>query len=233
MRPKKWVAIADVLEERILDGTYPPSSLVPPTLELMDEFRVYSATIQAAINHLKNKGLIISKGKGRRVVRPIVEPDTKTNLRDDLAGAFNISDVLILEKNTGDLPAGINAPVLLYKISILNKDFEKYPLPVSLIDYYVPADLPVLNNLKTKLLNNNNFFDNINELGIIPYSYDETIKASAPSPQETELLSLPVNEFIPIVKITRHVYDKKDSLIFLCYIRDRADCFIYKKSFVI
>lgn len=57
--------IADVLTQRIEDGTYPPRRRIPAEYALADEFGVSRPTVRAGIALLVEKGLVAtSKGKG-------------------------------------------------------------------------------------------------------------------------------------------------------------------------
>jgi GntR family histidine utilization transcriptional repressor len=51
-----WRQIADVITQRIEDGTYPPGSRVPSTLEVAQEFEVVNATAAKALRALRDAG---------------------------------------------------------------------------------------------------------------------------------------------------------------------------------
>ncbi len=53
-----YVAIADVLEGRITDGTYPPDSRLPSEPALTAEFGCARDTIRAAVRELRGRGLV-------------------------------------------------------------------------------------------------------------------------------------------------------------------------------
>ncbi|MFF3671226.1 GntR family transcriptional regulator [Microtetraspora malaysiensis] len=60
----KWEQIADVVAERIKDGTYPPLSLISE-VRLQEEFDVARVTVRKAMQALREQGLITTKpGKG-------------------------------------------------------------------------------------------------------------------------------------------------------------------------
>lgn len=51
-----WRQVAQHVIDRIKDGTYPPGSRVPSTLELATELEVASSTSQKALAHLRAEG---------------------------------------------------------------------------------------------------------------------------------------------------------------------------------
>ncbi|MEU6527886.1 GntR family transcriptional regulator [Streptomyces sp. NPDC046928] len=51
-----WRQAAQVVIGRIKDGTYPPGSRVPSTLELATELGIASSTAQKALAHLRREG---------------------------------------------------------------------------------------------------------------------------------------------------------------------------------
>ncbi|MFJ8934202.1 GntR family transcriptional regulator [Streptomyces sp. NPDC102365] len=51
-----WRQAAAVVIDRIKDGTYPPGTRVPSTLELATELGVASSTSQKALAHLRAEG---------------------------------------------------------------------------------------------------------------------------------------------------------------------------------
>lgn len=65
----KYIEIANILRQRIKDGTYSNDSLLPNQNELVKEFRVSRMTIKNSINILMMEGLVISKrGAGTKVI---------------------------------------------------------------------------------------------------------------------------------------------------------------------
>ena len=70
-----WLAIADLLTERILDGTYPAENRLPSEIALQQETGAASETIRQAIAELRNRGLIETvPGKGSFVLPPGERP---------------------------------------------------------------------------------------------------------------------------------------------------------------
>jgi GntR family transcriptional regulator len=66
-----YVAIADVLEQRIKDGTYPPEMPLPAEPRLAAEFGAARETVRQAIRLLVDRGLVeVVRGKGTFVKPP-------------------------------------------------------------------------------------------------------------------------------------------------------------------
>ncbi|MGC4432265.1 GntR family transcriptional regulator, partial [Streptococcus suis] len=65
----KYEEIANIIRERIADGTYPVDSMLPTQSELTKEFGVSRMTIKKAVEILTIEGLIFSKqGNGTKVL---------------------------------------------------------------------------------------------------------------------------------------------------------------------
>ncbi|MFF7228660.1 GntR family transcriptional regulator [Streptomyces sioyaensis] len=59
-RPR-WRQVADVMRERIADGTYPPGTRIPSVLQLQSEFGIAGATGQKVHRALRTEGLIYTE----------------------------------------------------------------------------------------------------------------------------------------------------------------------------
>lgn len=51
-----WKQVVAIVIDRIKDGTYPPGSRVPSTLELATELGIATSTSQKALAFLRNEG---------------------------------------------------------------------------------------------------------------------------------------------------------------------------------
>ncbi len=56
-RPK-WEQIADVIKQRIQDGTYPPRTRVPSVQQIVEETGVAVDTAQKVMTRLRQEGVI-------------------------------------------------------------------------------------------------------------------------------------------------------------------------------
>jgi DNA-binding GntR family transcriptional regulator len=69
-RPK-WEQIADVIRQRVADGTYPPRSRVPSVQQLVNETGVAVDTAQKVLANLREEGVIYTvRGLGSFVAEP-------------------------------------------------------------------------------------------------------------------------------------------------------------------
>ncbi|MFF5421789.1 GntR family transcriptional regulator [Streptomyces misionensis] len=67
----RWRQVADVIRQRITDGTYPPRTRVPSVLQLQAEFGIAAATGQKVHRALRDEGLIYTEpGLGSFVAQP-------------------------------------------------------------------------------------------------------------------------------------------------------------------
>lgn len=65
----RYARIQRILEDRLIDGTYPLGSLMPPEIELAAEFASSRTTIREALRYLRERGYVERKqGVGTRVV---------------------------------------------------------------------------------------------------------------------------------------------------------------------
>ncbi|WP_405088298.1 GntR family transcriptional regulator [Microbispora sp. NBC_01389] len=56
----KWEQVAEVLKQRIADGTYPPDTQLPSQHELVREFEIAPNTAQKVLTRLRQEGTAYS-----------------------------------------------------------------------------------------------------------------------------------------------------------------------------
>lgn len=67
--------LAEILRQRIADGTYPPGSRIPPLTALEAESGLSPMTVRRAVRLLADQGLVRSRaGRGTFVVPPDQRP---------------------------------------------------------------------------------------------------------------------------------------------------------------
>jgi DNA-binding LacI/PurR family transcriptional regulator/DNA-binding transcriptional regulator YhcF (GntR family) len=59
---QKWEKLRCTIEQRLLDWTYPPGSLLPPAGELASTYGVHFATLRKALEHLERRRLLQRQG---------------------------------------------------------------------------------------------------------------------------------------------------------------------------
>lgn len=57
----RWKQVAEVIRQRIADGTYPPRTRVPSVVQLATEFGIAQATAQKVHRGLRDEGLIYTE----------------------------------------------------------------------------------------------------------------------------------------------------------------------------
>ncbi|WP_030978580.1 GntR family transcriptional regulator [Streptomyces sp. NRRL S-1824] len=68
----RWRQVAEVIRQRIAEGTYAPRTRVPSVLQLQAEFGIAAATGQKVHRALREDGLIYTEpGLGSFVARPL------------------------------------------------------------------------------------------------------------------------------------------------------------------
>ncbi|WP_200309286.1 GntR family transcriptional regulator [Streptomyces adelaidensis] len=57
----RWRQVAEVIRERISDGTYQPRTRVPSVQQIIAEFGIATATAQKVLANLRKEGLIYTE----------------------------------------------------------------------------------------------------------------------------------------------------------------------------
>lgn len=60
-QPRNYWDVAEIIEARIHDGTYPRGSALPTQEQLAEEFSIARGTISRAIAILRDRGQVISR----------------------------------------------------------------------------------------------------------------------------------------------------------------------------
>ncbi|MGY1580987.1 GntR family transcriptional regulator [Streptomyces sp. MN13] len=73
----RWRQVAEVIRNRIEDGTYPPRTRVPSVMQIIAEFGIATATAQKVLQNLRKEGLIYTEpGLGSFVAQRPAETST-------------------------------------------------------------------------------------------------------------------------------------------------------------
>jgi GntR family transcriptional regulator len=230
----KWQDIYQQLRDRILRGQLKPGQDFPTNFELMKEFDAHAATIQNAVNALIREGLVYSAENTtkKRSVRPL---PYRLNRRGDIikdsddTGKESVLQLKIITQER-DIPREIReeieAPALFYHTIHMRDD-----MITAIHKTYIPNLIP-LDRLKSRLIKRNiSIYDAIKILGYHPNECEETLISSLASPDEIDELEMPKNASIPIVRITRKVFDYRGRLLLISLMTDRADCYTFQYRF--
>lgn len=67
----RWQQVAEIIRQRIADGTYPAGSRVPSVVQLQAEFGIAQATAQKTLSRLREDGVLYTvPGLGSFVAGP-------------------------------------------------------------------------------------------------------------------------------------------------------------------
>jgi len=71
-----YARIAAIVRNRIVDGTYPPGSKLPPETQFCAEFGVSAMTLRKALSVLTDQGLVFAERGRGTYVRSLALTDT-------------------------------------------------------------------------------------------------------------------------------------------------------------
>lgn len=97
-----FIAVAEQIEDGILDGTYPEDSAVPSTNELAAFLRINPATAGKGLNRLVDGGILVK----RRGIGMFVAPGASEILRSRRREAFIAAYVVPLLREAAQLDIG-------------------------------------------------------------------------------------------------------------------------------
>lgn len=235
-KPKsRWEEIYLELRDEIITGVYEPGSEFPTNAELMRKYKVHSTTIQSAINALINDGLLISQGKkSPRIVR-----NTPIRSRNYRKGGFKSEFGKISSKNVlglqilhqkKDIPQAfqseLHTPVLFYH----TEQFLNHLL-VAVSKAYIPNCVPLKELYKLMKQADASLYGSLEYLGFKPTSCEESLICDFATIQERQVLHLPKNSTIPVVRIIRKTFDSNKQIIEICSLVYRADCYEFAYQF--
>ncbi|HJF20418.1 MAG TPA: GntR family transcriptional regulator [Enterococcus columbae] len=110
----KYEEIANILRERILDGTYPVDSFLPHQTNLAEEFKVSRMTIKKAVNILTVEGLIYSKqGMGTKILN--------SSFWDKNDSLFRFNNYNGLSSDLKDDKRTLSSQVILFTVEFPNE----------------------------------------------------------------------------------------------------------------
>ncbi|MBB6173684.1 DNA-binding GntR family transcriptional regulator [Nocardiopsis mwathae] len=70
-----WVQVAEVLRERIANGTYQPRTPIPSESQLMGEFGIARGTARKIVERLREEGLVYTVPRLGTFVSPTSNED--------------------------------------------------------------------------------------------------------------------------------------------------------------
>ena len=227
---KKWDEIYKILLNDINTGLFAPGQELPSAEELAFIHGVSRSTIQKAYNKLASDGYIITLFEHfdrKRIVMPEIKPSLRTaGFRDDNKDnhtAFVESLLLeIVPKPVEPIKDEMGDPVLHH----LTRQWRNH-IPVAISSSYVSPTVP-LEDLKLLLTEGKELYHSLRTLGFNPSTCTETLVARMATEDDMKYLYGPP---IIIAEIVRRVFDENNNLLELCYLKDRADSYIFSYKF--
>lgn len=231
MSKSKYEEIANIIRERIADGTYPVDSMLPTQSELTKEFGVSRMTIKKAVEILTFEGLIFSKqGNGTKVLNSSfwdkedakfrlnnyngLSHDLKDDARKLTSQVIEFSVEFPKEEIAERLQVEVTTPI--YKIIRLRLIDDK---PYVLEHTYMPCDLaPGLNE---EVLKKSVYGFLLDQLGLKFAGSYRHITAEKPDTYDKDYLDC--DECDPILQVEQVVYLENGRPIEYSRSRNRFD----------
>lgn len=229
----KYQEIANILRTKIKNKTYPPDSLLPNQIDLVEEFQVSRMTIKKAIGILSMEGLVYSqRGAGTKILNhPFVDRDTTT-----------LTEYVGLSTEMRKAKRQLTSEVIDFQVAFPDKEIqeklmltEEQPVykiirlrilegrPFILEHTYMPVHL--VPNLKRSHLETSIYQYVKEELGIQFVGAYRTISADKSSLYDQKYLACDPTD--PVLEIQQIVYQKNGSPIEYSRSRNRYDTRVY------
>lgn len=223
----QYAQIAELLRQRIEDGTYPPGSALPSEDRLSDELGLSRVTINRAVGLLRNSGHVkVRRGTGT-VVRslPIILRDAQARYaaRDEGTGAGEVEvRSLKLNSQTKYLEIGkVSAPPAVAEVLGLAKGGEALlrarllfanDEPTQIANSYLPWTVA---EESPALLQENagrgGSYGTLAELGKGPVRFSEDVSVRFPDEREQRLLEMEATQ--PVFEIWHVAYTDQGKAI--------------------
>ncbi|MFE6177881.1 GntR family transcriptional regulator [Streptomyces sp. NPDC056464] len=201
----KYVRIAQTLQRRIEDGTYPPGSRVPSENQLVQSFGMSRPTVVRALELLKRDGWLESRQGYGTIVRgrPAVSEQRDRRGREALERDESSESGRLVEVGQVPVPARIASALGLPKrAKALVRRFlvEADGEAVELVSSYFPAGLVEGSELGSPDALSGSPRDQLEARKKIRFDHvTERVSARLPTGDEAELLDLP--EGVPVLSV--------------------------------
>ncbi|NUT34048.1 MAG: GntR family transcriptional regulator [Hamadaea sp.] len=218
----QYAQIADLLQRRIDDGTYPAGSVLPSEPELASELSVSRVTVNKAITLLRASGAVkVRRGAGTFVRSlPKIPRDAVTRFaaRGQGSGAGEVEIArLKLESRTDYLHIGkVEPPPAVADIMRLagKPAFVRSRIlfannePTQLADSYYPWSIAKDSNLSEPDVGKGGSYGRLADLGVGPVRFTEDVNVRMPTEEERRRLE--IEPTLPVFEITHVAYTADD-----------------------
>ncbi|WP_237330696.1 GntR family transcriptional regulator [Streptomyces sp. BA2] len=116
----RWRQVAEVIQNRIEDGTYPPRTRVPSVVQLTAEFGIANATAHKVLTGLRAKGLTYTESGLGSSVSPASRSKGLAESEDTQPVWRQVASAIATRITDGSYPVGARVPSALE----LSAEFE-------------------------------------------------------------------------------------------------------------
>jgi GntR family transcriptional regulator len=222
--------IAELLSQRIDDGTYPPGSAFPSEDKLADELGVSRPTVNRAVGLLRMAGLVKVKRGAGTIVRalPVIRRDAKARYAARTAGTgagevearqHNLRSKTIYRR-IGETTAPLAVAATLHlkagqtallRSRVLYANDE----PTQIADSYYPWTIAKQSpDLLKEDAGPGGSYERLADIGHGPARFTEDITVRMPTEDEQKTLELEPTQ--PVFQIWHVAYDGKDKPVEVC-----------------
>ncbi|MFD7403323.1 GntR family transcriptional regulator [Streptomyces sp. NPDC059866] len=201
----KYVRLAQTLQRRIEDGTYPPGTRVPSENQLVQAFGMSRPTVVRALELLKRDGWLESRQGYGTIVRgrPAVVEHKDRRGSEALVRDESQAPGRLVEVGYVPVPARVASVLGLPKrAKILMRRFlvEEGGEPAELVSSYFPAGLVEGTELESVEALSGSTRAHLEARKKVRFDHvTERVSARLPEPAEAELLDLP--DGVPVLSV--------------------------------
>ncbi|MBC9729787.1 GntR family transcriptional regulator [Streptomyces sp. TRM68367] len=205
VEPPKYVRLAQTIQRRIEDGTYPPGTRVPSENQLVQAFGMSRPTVVRALELLKRDGWVESRQGYGTIVRgrPAVVEQKDRRGSEALARDESQAAGRLVEVGYVPVPARVASALGLPKrAKILMRRFlvEEDGEPIELVSSYFPAGLVEGTELESAKALTDGTRAHLEARKKVRFDHvTERVSARLPERDEAELLDLP--EGVPVLSV--------------------------------
>ncbi|MFE7170072.1 GntR family transcriptional regulator [Streptomyces sp. NPDC057616] len=205
VEPPKYVRLAQTLQRRIEDGTYPPGTRVPSENQLVQTFGMSRPTVVRALELLKRDGWLESRQGFGTIVRgrPEVVEQQDRRGREALERDESQAPGRLVEVGEVPVPARIASALgLPRRAKVLVRRFlvEGDGEAVELVSSYFPAGLLEGTELDSPELLSGSIREHLEARKKLRFDHvTERISARLPEAGEAELLGMP--DGVPVLSV--------------------------------
>ncbi|MET8944212.1 GntR family transcriptional regulator [Streptomyces sp. NPDC004542] len=205
VEPPKYVRLAQTIQRRIEDGTYPPGTRVPSENQLVQAFGMSRPTVVRALELLKRDGWLESRQGFGTIVRgrpEVVERQDRRG-REALERDESQAPGRLIEVGEVPVPARIASALgLPRRAKVLVRRFlvEEGGEAVELVSSYFPAGLVEGTELDRREVLSGSVREHIEARKKVRFDHvTERVSARLPKAGDAELLGLP--DGVPVLSV--------------------------------